>query len=74
MKLLSYRNLVELGIGYSRTHLRRLMFDPKYAHIGFPRCVTLGTGRIGWIEDEILTWIRNRPRVELSALLEEEGA
>jgi predicted DNA-binding transcriptional regulator AlpA len=47
------------------------MFDPKYEDVRFPRPLRLGTGRIGWIEDEILTWIRNRPRVELSPLLED---
>ena len=71
IKSLSYRQLVELGIGYSRTQLRRLMFDPKYEEVRFPRAIMLGTGRVRWIEDDVLLWIRNRPRCEFSAPLEE---
>ena len=73
MRLLSYRQLVEeKGIRFSRTHLRRLMDDPEYAHVGFPKAVQVSTGRIGWYEHEIDDFLKNRPRREPTALSEEE--
>jgi predicted DNA-binding transcriptional regulator AlpA len=73
MKLLSYKQLVEeKGIRFSRTHIRRLMDDPQYAHEGFPKAVQVSAGRIGWYEHEIDAWLEARPRREPTALLEEE--
>jgi predicted DNA-binding transcriptional regulator AlpA len=73
MRLLSYRQLIEeKGIRFSRTHLRRLMYDPAYAHVGFPKAVQVSAGRIGWYEHEIDDFLKNRPRREPTALFEEE--
>jgi predicted DNA-binding transcriptional regulator AlpA len=74
MKLVTYKELRPLyGIWYCRTHLRRLMYDPAYAHVGFPKAVRLSTGRIGWRSDELEAWVRSRPeKLSLLPLLEEE--
>ena len=69
MRLLSYRQLVEeKGLRYSRTHLRRLMYDPNYAHLGFPKCVEVSPGRIAWYEHEIDAYLKSRPRREARVL------
>ncbi len=73
MRLLTYKQLVdEKGIRFSRTHLRRLMYDPKYAHLGFPTAVQLSEGRVGWYEHEIDDFLKNRPRREPTARSSEE--
>jgi prophage regulatory protein len=52
-KLLSYKQLGSTrGIPFSRTHLARLENNRK-----FPRRVTLGEHRIGWVESEIDEWL-----------------
>jgi len=56
VKLLCYRELSETrGINYSRRHLYTLEDNRK-----FPRRVTLGENRVGWIESEIDCWIAER--------------
>ena len=74
MRLVTYKELGPLyGIWYSRTHLRRLMFDPAYEHVGFPKAVRLSTGRVAWRSDDVDAFVRSRPE-QLSPLplLEEE--
>jgi prophage regulatory protein len=59
--LLSYSDLRELGIGYSRQHLWRLMTAGR-----FPRMVAFGPGqaaRKAWRRDEVLSWIASLPVV-----------
>lgn len=51
MKLLSKRQVKELVL-YSFAHIDRLEKAGK-----FPKRVTLGPNRVGWIEQEILDWI-----------------
>ncbi len=53
MKLLSKRQVRELVL-YSFAHIERLEKAGK-----FPKRVTLGPNRVGWIEQEILDWIKN---------------
>lgn len=53
MKLLSKRQVKELVL-YSFAHIDRLEKAGK-----FPKRVTLGPNRVGWIEQEILDWIKN---------------
>jgi prophage regulatory protein len=48
MKLLSYQDLRDRGIRYSRVHLWRLEAAGK-----FPKRVRLSPARHAWIEDEI---------------------
>ncbi len=52
MKLLSKRQVKELVL-YSFAHIDRLEKEGK-----FPKRVTLGPNRVGWIEQEVLDWIK----------------
>ncbi len=52
MKLLSKRQVKELVL-YSFAHIDRLEKAGK-----FPKRVTLGPNRVGWIEQEVLDWIK----------------
>jgi prophage regulatory protein len=56
VKLLRYCDLNETrGIGYTRRHLYTLEDQGK-----FPKRVSLGENRVGWIESEVDDWIRER--------------
>jgi prophage regulatory protein len=56
VKLLRYCELSETrGIGYSRRHLYTLESGRK-----FPKRVSLGENRVGWIESEIDGWLQDR--------------
>lgn len=50
--LLTYRELREHGVVYTRQHLSKLEAAGK-----FPRRVQLGEARIAWVEQEINDWI-----------------
>ncbi len=52
MRLVSKRQLKELVL-YSHQHIARLEAAGK-----FPKRVRLGASRVGWIEDEVLAWLR----------------
>jgi prophage regulatory protein len=53
IKLLSFGKLTtERGITFSRRHLQRLEDNKK-----FPKRVTLGENRIGWVVTEIDDWL-----------------
>ena len=53
--LVDWRGLKKLGWPLSRTHTWRLMNDPEYAHVGFPKARKLGTFRnshpVWWVPD-----------------------
>ncbi|MEH2476180.1 prophage regulatory protein [Nitrobacteraceae bacterium AZCC 2161] len=52
-KLLSFRQLRdERGITFSRRHLYTLEAERK-----FPRRVTLGENRVGWVAAELDAWL-----------------
>lgn len=53
--LLSREDLLELGIRYSREHIRRLEAEGK-----FPRRVRLSPGRIAWMFNEVMAWLNDR--------------
>ena len=55
MKILSYSDLTERGIRFSKVHLWRLERAGK-----FPKRVPLGKARHGWLETEIDEWIEAR--------------
>ena len=52
MRLVSKRQLRELVL-YSHQHIARLEAAGK-----FPKRVRLGASRVGWIEDEVLPWLK----------------
>ena len=63
MKILSYADLrSERGIKFSKVHLWRLERAGK-----FPKRVSLGKARHGWLETEINEWI-------LARLAERDGS
>jgi prophage regulatory protein len=54
-RILSYEDLKDRGIKFSRTWIVQLIKDGK-----FPRTVMLGQGHsVGFIESEIDAWIEN---------------
>ena len=54
MRILSKRQLRELVV-YSPQHVARL----EKAGV-FPKRVNLGPNRVGWVEDEVLDWLKLR--------------
>lgn len=54
MRLLSKKALRELVL-YSPQHIARL----EKAGL-FPKRVTLGANRVGWVEQEVLDWLEER--------------
>ncbi len=54
MRILSKRQVKELVL-YSPQHIARLEKAGK-----FPKRVTLGPNRVGWVEDEVLDWLQSR--------------
>ena len=52
MRLVSKRQLKGLVL-YSHVHIARLEAAEK-----FPKRVRLGASRVGWIEDEVLAWLK----------------
>lgn len=54
MKILSKKDVRELVL-YSPQHIARL----EKAGL-FPKRVQLGPNRVGWVEQEVLDWLRER--------------
>lgn len=54
MRLLSKRQLKELVL-YSPQHIARLEKAGQ-----FPKRVQLGACRVGWVEEEVMDWLRQR--------------
>jgi len=54
MRLLSKRQVKELVL-YSPQHIARLEAAGQ-----FPKRVKLGQNRVGWVEAEVLEWLRER--------------
>jgi prophage regulatory protein len=54
MRILSKRQVKELVL-YSPQHVARLEAAGQ-----FPKRVRLGVNRVGWVEDEVLDWLRER--------------
>jgi prophage regulatory protein len=54
-KLLTYDDLREIGLPYSRCHLWRLYKSDK-----FPRPIKLSASRNAWRAEEIEAWIAER--------------
>ncbi|WP_244668936.1 helix-turn-helix transcriptional regulator [Rhodobium orientis] len=52
--MLSKRQVKELVL-YSPQHIARLEAAGK-----FPKRVQLGSNRVGWVEEEVLDWLRAR--------------
>ena len=54
MRILSKRQVRELVL-YSPQHIARLE-----AQGSFPKRVRLGANRVGWLEEEVLAWLKER--------------
>lgn len=54
MRILSKKALKELVL-YSPQHIARLEKAGS-----FPKRVTLGPNRVGWVESEVLDWLQER--------------
>lgn len=54
MRILSKRQVKELVL-YSPQHVARLEAAGQ-----FPKRVRLGPNRVGWVEGEVLDWLRQR--------------
>lgn len=54
MRMLSKRQVKELVL-YSPQHVARLEKAGQ-----FPKRVQLGPNRVGWVEDEVLDWLRSK--------------
>jgi prophage regulatory protein len=54
-RLINFKELRAIGIGFSREHLWRLE-----AKAQFPRRVKLGSQKTAWFEDEVLAWLEQR--------------
>jgi prophage regulatory protein len=54
-RLLNRRQLLDLGITFSREHLWRLEAAGK-----FPKRAYLSQHKIAWFEDKILAWLAER--------------
>jgi prophage regulatory protein len=50
-----------------RTQLSRVQRWRRVRNGTFPAPVQLGPNSIGWYEDEIESWVANRPRVKYAA-------
>jgi prophage regulatory protein len=58
VRVIAFDQLAEKGVRYSRTHLRRRIREGS-----FPAPVQLGKHRIGWHENVIDAWLKDRPTV-----------
>lgn len=56
LTLLSFEQLGDIGIDYSREHLRRMERAEQ-----FPKRVRLSPGRVAWRLSDIESWIESRP-------------
>ncbi|MHA7773881.1 helix-turn-helix transcriptional regulator [Roseibium sp. M-1] len=54
MRILSKRQVKDLVL-YSPQHIARLEAAGQ-----FPKRVTLGPNRVGWVEQEVLDWLQER--------------
>lgn len=54
MRLLSKRQVKEMVL-YSPQHIARLEAAGK-----FPKRVTLGANRVGWVESEVMDWLQQK--------------
>ena len=46
--------------GVTTITVHRWATDPKYAHLGFPKPISLGDNSVGHIEGEIDKWLETR--------------
>jgi prophage regulatory protein len=60
---LTFRDLKERGVPFSRVHIRRLA-----ARGQFPQPRQLSARRVAWIASEVAAWIASRPVVKPKAI------
>jgi predicted DNA-binding transcriptional regulator AlpA len=68
LRYLTYPELRQFGITYSRKHL----IDLQRAGL-FPQARQLSANRVGWVQSEIVNFLKNRP-VSRAALAREQEA
>jgi prophage regulatory protein len=61
-KLLTFSELRDAGVLYTRRHVDRLEAEGK-----FPKRVTIGEARVGWVAQEVRDWIDKRIRAREQA-------
>lgn len=54
MRIIDWKTLKTM-VPYSRQHIARLEADGR-----FPKRVPLGQCRVGWVEEEVVAWIKER--------------
>jgi prophage regulatory protein len=55
MRLLTYKNLEQKGVAYTRRHIERMIGEGR-----FPAPVRLGPARLAFVEAEIDAWLEAR--------------
>lgn len=58
MKILKRKEIVQMT-GLSPVTIWRMEQRGE-----FPQKISLSPNRVGWIEDEVLDWVRSRPRID----------
>lgn len=56
MRIIKHQQLKDM-VGLSRTTIWRMEREGK-----FPSRVRLGANTVGWLEEEVLSWLASRPR------------
>ena len=65
---LSPRTILRIEVVLRRSGLKRTMLYDLIAKGQFPKQVALGARAVGWYEDEVDEWVRNRDSAEKISL------
>ena len=60
MNILPYKATAHKCGDKSKMTIRRWATDPKYAHLNFPKPISLGDNSVGFVEGEIDGWLAAR--------------
>ena len=73
MNVIKYKATASKCGGKSVITIRRWATDPDYAHLNFPKPISLGDNSVGFVEAEIDAWLAARA-AERDAPSETEAA
>ena len=59
MNILRYKTAA-VKCDVSQITIRRWATQPEYAHMGFPKPVSLGDSSVGFVEAEVDAWLEDR--------------